>query len=125
MLTKSKSETIATFVERTILEGVKVQAVAVHFKLGQHFLLIVLSRSTSGYNVWRGRRDEGWDIMEYLKAASGMNTLAQRVYQQGEFPFVFQGQSIMLPAICKADRFDEKVVLSLLPLLRKADQASA
>ena len=125
MLKKASSETAATFVERVILEGVRVQANAIRFKLGQHFLLIVLSRSTSGDNVWRGLRDEGWEIMEYLKAVCGMNTLARRVYQIGDFPFVFQEQSIILPAICKPDRGDEKVVLSLLPLLQKPDQASA
>ncbi len=113
MLIKGKSEDAASFVERAILQAVNEQAEACHIDLTQHYLLIRFQWTSRMRIMWRGTRGDGIDLMAYLKAASGMNVMKNRVLQEGEFNFACQGKSVMLPAVCKPYMTEEKIVISL------------
>lgn len=125
MLTRGNVEDVSSFVDRTIFQAAIQQAEFIYFELKQHYLLIRCQRASRTRMIWRGTRIEGVDILAHLKIASGMSATVQRVPQGGEFPFTYQGECLVLPAVCKPFLSEERVVLSLRSLLQEAEPPSA
>ena len=116
MLQEIRDENVASLVERTIRQGLDEGAEFIHFELKQHFFLIRLrwmresARTTLLLSELRWR---GSEVLEYLKATSGMNSSISRVPQDGLFAFMDRGQVLELRARCRPYMTEERVILSL------------
>lgn len=124
MLVRGRVEDVVSFVERAILQAVGEQAEFIHIELKQHYLMIRFQWASRMRTMWRGTRGEGIEAMAFLKNASSIDVKKNRVLQEGKLDFAYQGNSVMLPAVCRPYITGKKVILSLWPLLGADERAS-
>ena len=122
MLKRGGVEDIALFVERAVNQAAEAQAEFVYFDLKQHYFVIRLRWGSRIRMTWRGPSGEGREVMAYLKSVSGMDSSARRTAQAGEFPFIFRGQSVLLPTVCKPYITEEQIVFALPTVLRESER---